>query len=318
MQNGSASTISVIIPTQGRIPQLTSCLLSILQQQIKPNEIIVVDNTPQGCVFSFIKKLVQNSPIPILYVRETQPGASSARNKGIQFARFSILVFIDDDCVPKSDWLKSIVKFFSTHKDCVAIKGNNLNGLPDNLFASVEYFNDELFFQTHILKKNGVFYSPWVDTKNFAIKKTVFVDKRLHFNKHFRSFDDLAFSLDLRRKNITVYFAKEVQVFHYGRDYLFSHMLRDVGIGIDTYRLEAWMNEKKRRFSLSGLEKKYFIHYKKWGTEQEIKKRLLSYALNNKNLGYKIVFYVFFYLSITMVRVTYHIEKVKLFKFSWL
>ena len=47
------------------------------------------------------------------YIREDQPGASRARNRGAEEARGDIVAFTDDDAAPDSDWLGSILPQFS-------------------------------------------------------------------------------------------------------------------------------------------------------------------------------------------------------------
>ena len=305
--------VSVIVPTIGRTQFFTTCLPSLEKQFYKPLEVIIVDNS-RSCEFkNKIISLIKNTRrLPLIYVNEYDQSAASARNTGIKKAKGNVLAFIDDDCAADINWLKNIVEYFIKKKNCVAVKGNNFNGLSDNLFSSVEYFNDELFFQTYILKKNNELFSPWVDTKNFAIKKSVFVKNKLLFNKRFRAFDDLAFSLELRNRNIPVYYSKDSLVYHFGRSNLFEHVLRDIKIGIDTYQLESRVNYKITVPLLPPLDKKYFTNYERWRSEKTIKNRLLSQILKKKKIFFKVAFFIFFNFSIGIIRFTYYLKKLGL------
>jgi cellulose synthase/poly-beta-1,6-N-acetylglucosamine synthase-like glycosyltransferase len=78
-------------------------------------EVIVVDNR-RGKV----------APVDVpgaRVVREPQPGASAARNRGIQVATGEIITFTDDDVVASRNWLRAIAERFANEPDADAVTG---------------------------------------------------------------------------------------------------------------------------------------------------------------------------------------------------
>jgi glycosyltransferase involved in cell wall biosynthesis len=101
---------SVVIPTHHRPKELMRCLMGVLAQEIPKDlyEIIVVDNDVDG---SAEKTVWQADPdkIKIRYERKSNNNVSEARNLGSKLAQGEWIAFLNDDCVPKPDWLASAI-----------------------------------------------------------------------------------------------------------------------------------------------------------------------------------------------------------------
>ena len=93
--------ISVIIPVFNGAVHIQACLDSLLNQVVKPREIIVVDN---GSTDDTVALLRHYEGISLL--EEKTPGAGMARNRGAGKASGSILAFIDVDCRAERGWIK--------------------------------------------------------------------------------------------------------------------------------------------------------------------------------------------------------------------
>jgi glycosyltransferase involved in cell wall biosynthesis len=83
--------VSVIITTYNRRTFLKAAVLSVLVQDYKDKEIIVVDD---GSTDNSLKELVG---LPVQYIWKNNGGISSARNKGIEVARGDFIAFLDVD-----------------------------------------------------------------------------------------------------------------------------------------------------------------------------------------------------------------------------
>jgi len=97
---------SVVIPTYHRPRELTSCLEGVLAQKIQENyyEIIVVDNDIKGSAKKTTAKIKAKKDI--VYQKRFSNNLSEARNLGAKIAKGEWIAFLDDDCVPRPDWLQ--------------------------------------------------------------------------------------------------------------------------------------------------------------------------------------------------------------------
>jgi GT2 family glycosyltransferase len=70
---------------------------------------VVVDNDDRPGGQAAATTAAHELPVPVRVVREEQPGASHARNRGIAEATGGVIAFLDDDVVPEADWLRRLV-----------------------------------------------------------------------------------------------------------------------------------------------------------------------------------------------------------------
>jgi GT2 family glycosyltransferase len=103
----SNESASIIIPTGGRIDSLSKCLESI-QRYAPRSEIIVIgqrDDTPTRSI------VLQKFP-SVRYLESEEASAVVKRNIGIVHASNEILIFVDDDVVVESTWLKNLLRHY--------------------------------------------------------------------------------------------------------------------------------------------------------------------------------------------------------------
>ena len=81
--------ISVIVPVYNREHLVERCLDSIIGQDVKPYELIVVDNNSTDGSRTVIKSWMQrhaDAGLKFLLLDEKKPGACTARQKGLENA----------------------------------------------------------------------------------------------------------------------------------------------------------------------------------------------------------------------------------------
>ncbi len=117
---------SVVVCTYNRCESLAETLDAIAMQQVPPGfgwELIVVDNNSHDATPDTVKRFAAGHPsLNVHYLFEGQQGLSHARNRGIATATGEFLLFTDDDVLPASDWLQSLVQGMREH-DCSAAGG---------------------------------------------------------------------------------------------------------------------------------------------------------------------------------------------------
>ena len=101
--------VSVVVSTFNRAPHpvdtysnpLGWCLESLIEQKKSGiGEIIIVDDASTDYTSEVIRDYEQNSPIPIVSLKNKKnKGSSVSRNLGAQESNFPLVHFLDDDCI---------------------------------------------------------------------------------------------------------------------------------------------------------------------------------------------------------------------------
>jgi glycosyltransferase involved in cell wall biosynthesis len=89
-----ASTISVVIPTKGRVDQIFRRLDSILKQTLLPHELILVNSSENANLGLFLKRRFPVDHPKIKYIR-TEASVTEARNIGTQHGSGDVIFFFD-------------------------------------------------------------------------------------------------------------------------------------------------------------------------------------------------------------------------------
>jgi len=134
--------ITVIIPTHNREKLLGQTIESVLNQTVKADEIIIIDDGSTDNT----KEIINNyNNETIKYIFQENKGVSNARNHGISLASNEWLCFLDSDDIWEENKLEKQIEF---HKQNTQI----LFSHTDELWL----FNDKIIKQKkHQLKPSG-------------------------------------------------------------------------------------------------------------------------------------------------------------------
>lgn len=108
--------ISVVIPAYNEELYIGPCLESLLNQQEKPDEIIVVNNNSTDRTVEIAKNY------PVRIINEPQQGMIQARNRGFNEAKYEIIARTDADTILPPTWIKNIKKKLENQK-IIALSG---------------------------------------------------------------------------------------------------------------------------------------------------------------------------------------------------
>lgn len=100
--------VSVIVPVYNVAPWLDECLDSIESQELPPGEVILVDDGSTDGSGEICDRRAAASPL-YRVVHTANGGLSAARNRGIEMARGSHVVFVDSDDTIAPDFLRRLV-----------------------------------------------------------------------------------------------------------------------------------------------------------------------------------------------------------------
>jgi len=113
-------TAAVVICTRNRPGPLRKCLEAVSRLERRPDEIVVVDNSPGDKATEAVA--VEFSA---RYTLEPAEGLSRARNRALTEGSSEIVAYLDDDAVPDEGWLESILEPFAD-PSVAAVTGETL------------------------------------------------------------------------------------------------------------------------------------------------------------------------------------------------
>ena len=100
--------ISVIVPVYNTSKFLEKCLNSIIEQNFKDIEIIIINDCSTDNSLKIINGFIKIDSRIILINKEKNEGLSAARNSGIEIARGEYILHIDSDDWIEENYFKNI------------------------------------------------------------------------------------------------------------------------------------------------------------------------------------------------------------------
>ena len=119
----SSPRVSVVIPAYWSHNTLASCLQALRCQTRLPDEIIVVNSSPESETAALVQAgypevIFEQSPLRLL--------PHAARNRGVELATGDVLAFIDADVVVQADALARMESIFAAEPEVAALFGGAL------------------------------------------------------------------------------------------------------------------------------------------------------------------------------------------------
>lgn len=140
--------ISVVIPTKDRTEDLYKCIWSVLNQSVRPAEIIVIDD---GCLSKYfidkIAKEMKLNEIIFKYIKKNTPGLSVSRNMGASIAECQVVLYLDDDVILNEDYIEILKNAWERHKNEEYLGG--IGGVIKNLRKIT--FMEKIFHKIFLL-----------------------------------------------------------------------------------------------------------------------------------------------------------------------
>jgi GT2 family glycosyltransferase len=162
---------------------------------INNNEIIVVDAS-NGSLNTIKMKFPEVNWINFKNISNKKTTIPEQRNLGIKRAKGSIIVFIDSDCIPESQWLNNLTRQIVDGKESIT--------------AGTVITSPKSYMGEAILKGTYVQKCP---TMNMALKKEVFDNIGL-FDENFERVSDHDICIRAIKKGYKIRYIKDAIVYH--------------------------------------------------------------------------------------------------------
>lgn len=170
--------VSVVIPVYNEEKYIKNCLDSLMKQEEKPDEIIVVDNNCTDKTISIVKKYKG-----IKIIQEKKQGISPTRNKGFNSAKYEIIARCDADSILPINWIKDIKKTFSKNSQIAGFTNSivfydlpivNKSSLPSDMYYYISKII--LGFPSFVGPSMAITKKIWLKVK----KELCTDDKKVH------------------------------------------------------------------------------------------------------------------------------------------
>lgn len=173
----TSKDISVVIVTYNRPNEIKIALDGLKNQEIKPKEVLVVDQSEKEDTKKEVTKYKKLIP-GLRYLRSEVPSIAIAKNKGLsETAKAKIVLFLDDDASIEKNYFKELVKAYNS------LDANGIFGFYDvpgyekspikELKFKIKEKVKSIFFLGNCNDRSFRVTSPYGNTSTFRIKKPV-------------------------------------------------------------------------------------------------------------------------------------------------
>jgi glycosyltransferase involved in cell wall biosynthesis len=180
MDPDQALEISLIVCTRNRASRLPEFLSRVGAVDF-PNdrwELVLVDHASTDDTPELIERFAATSPFRVRTLRSTAKALAGAKNHGIAHAVGHILAFTDDDCYPRTDYLRAIAQVFAEH-DVGVMGGRVVLHDPTDARLSIRDIDQPTVIEPGTFVRAGTIHGA-----NLAVVRDV-VDAIGGFDPHF-------------------------------------------------------------------------------------------------------------------------------------
>ncbi len=202
LESRKPSSVSVIIPNLN-CPILDQALDALYTQSLASRvsvEIIVVGRDEPGCLRCFPE-------VTFIYT-ERPVGPARARNIGIQQAQNQLIVCLDADCIPDSNWLSEMLTAHQKYPQ-YAVVGGSIRIEESNLWALADNLSS---FHAYLPTLQPGIY-PVLPTCNISIRRETF-DRVGLFDESLLINEDADWMMRARREGFSLHFYPSACVWH--------------------------------------------------------------------------------------------------------
>jgi GT2 family glycosyltransferase len=253
--------VSVILPTKDRGPAIAETIDSLIALDFPQNEceILIVDNLSNPENQAHLRSLQTNYPDRIRYEREEKLGLCNARNCGIDRSQGEILVFLDDDAIVPTYWLRNIVKYFDADANVYALGGKVIAKYTS---PAPEWIDDRLGLYISSFDRGEAVeklrYNDYPRGANMAFRRDAFrkcgyfLDCFDRKGNSLMSYGDIEMCYRVDRAGYDVLYIPDAEVFH---------LIRGDRLNMDWFRNRFyWQGRSEGLFELIHYGRRHIIN----------------------------------------------------------
>jgi glycosyltransferase involved in cell wall biosynthesis len=206
--SNQAPLFSIIVAVYNDWALLDGCLHSLAQEKEIPFEVIIVDDGSKEPVPEYIQRWSNCYPLTIL--RQDHAGISVARNRGVQSAKGSVLLFVDADSRVQVNCLQALASAIA-HFPQYGYFQLRLIGDRSGAIGSAEELR-LMALQDHLLQPNGRIR--YLNTAGFAVRREKLDTKQSLFDPAVLRGEDTLLLANLIQRGDLPFFISQATVQH--------------------------------------------------------------------------------------------------------
>jgi glycosyltransferase involved in cell wall biosynthesis len=165
--------ISIITPTLNHARFIEDTILSVLQQDYKNYEHIIIDGGSTDGTVEILKKYPH-----LKWISEKDNGQSAAINKGVKMAKGDILTWINSDDWYENGALSIVAGYFRDHGDCFFMYGDQID-VDENKYPIGARRGNTMFLGS-LIKTPDVVRQPVCFWRKEVAHTVGYLDETLH------------------------------------------------------------------------------------------------------------------------------------------
>ena len=215
----SEPLVSIVIPIYNAEKSLERCLDSVLSQDYKNIEAILIDDGSRDSSPEICARYKSRNPERISIVRQENSGPSTARNRGIELSRGKYIAFVDSDDMVASNMISSMIEKAEENDADMAIcaywrttsegKAERTFALPEGLYAN----NKQKEILYSLLDEGFGDIRPYSWLR--FTRKSVFEESGLRFSDRLYRSEDFHFWVRVHANVKKVYLLSQTPLYYY-------------------------------------------------------------------------------------------------------
>ncbi|MCA6364759.1 MAG: glycosyltransferase family 2 protein [Bacteroidetes bacterium] len=211
-------SVTIVIPSRNRAAKLSTSLAALEKQTVSGFKVIVVDDGSTTEEQQQYDLIVSRSPLHIQLIHQTNKGIAGATNAGIALAQSGLIILLDDDIVTRQNHVALHIAHHSKYP------GSLVSGTAETVIHehsakldTYKVYMEENWSRNAFGNREGLIrLAPenfTITAANMSFSADTF-QKLGPFDESLRDCQDFEMGLRALRKEIPVYFDKQIRAIH--------------------------------------------------------------------------------------------------------
>lgn len=180
--------LTVFMPVYNREKYLKDSISSVLNQDFKDFELLIIDDGSTDSSIDIIKSFKDNR-IRLLK-NETNKGVVFTRNRGLEEAKGEYILLLDSDDIALPGRLKKQVEFMESKHDAIVVSSGYIAAYPNGTKKEMEVIEDYDLINPRMIFKNSVVNS------SCMLSRKLIIDNNIKYRESFFYGEDYSFFVD--------------------------------------------------------------------------------------------------------------------------